>query len=199
MKSKDLKEVRELLIIVDMVNGFVKMGNMADLYISHIIDEQIRLINEFSGDDEDIAFVKEAHNVGCVEFNSFLEHCIKGTWEAELVDELKLFEKDALVYEKNSTSAIFAKNFLSDIDKMINLQRIVLVGCCTDICILNLAIPLKNYFNERNRNVEIYIPQNAVETYDAPNHNRDEYNEIAFKLMKQSGLKLVKKYERNDK
>ena len=199
MKSKKLKEIRELLIIVDMVNGFVREGIMADSYIAHIIPEQIRLIKEFLKKEEGIAFVKESHSKDCMEFKTFPEHCVKGTSEAELVDELKPFEKDVLVYEKNSTSAMFAKNFLRDIDEMINLRNVVITGCCTDICDLNLAIPLKNYFNEYNREVDIYVPVNAVETYDAPNHNRDEYNEMAFKLMNQSGIKLVRKYERNGK
>ena len=199
MKSKELKEIRELLIIVDMVNGFVREGIMADSYIEHIIPEQIRLIKEFLKKEEGIAFVKESHSKDCMEFKTFPEHCVKGTSEAELVDELKPFEKDALVYEKNSTSAMFAKNFLRDIDEMINLRNVVITGCCTDICDLYLAIPLKNYFNEYNREVDIYVPVNAVETYDAPNHNRDEYNEMAFKLMNQSGIKLVRKYERNGK
>lgn len=199
MKSKKLKEIRELLIIVDMVNGFVREGIMADSYIEHIIPEQIRLIKEFLKKEEGIAFVKESHSEDSIEFKTFPKHCVKGTSEAELVDELKPFEKDALVYLKNSTSAMFAKNFLRDIDEMINLRNVVITGCCTDICDLNLAIPLKNYFNEYNREVDIYVPVNAVETYDAPNHNRDEYNEMAFKLMNQSGIKLVRKYERNGK
>ena len=55
---------------------------------------------------------------------------------------------------------------------------------------LNLAIPLKNYFNQKNRDIEIKIHKNAVETYNSQVHNRDEYNEIAFKLLKQSGIKL---------
>lgn len=199
MKSKELKEIRELLILVDMVNGFVREGIMADSYIEHIIPEQIRLIKDFLERNEKIAFVKEAHSEDSIEFKTFPKHCIKGTSEAELVEELKPFEKDALVYEKNSTSAMFAKNFLRDIDEMINLRNVVITGCCTDICDLNLAIPLKNYFNEYNREVDIYVPENSVETYNAPNHNRDEYNEMSFKLMNQSGIKLVRKYERNDK
>ena len=199
MKSKELKEIRELLIIVDMVNGFVREGVMADPYIEHIIPEQIRLIKDFLEKKEGIAFVKEAHSEDCAEFKTFPKHCVKGTSEAELVDELKPYEKDALVYEKNSTSAMFAKNFLRDIDEMINLRNVVITGCCTDICDLNLAIPLKNYFNEYNREVDIYVPEHAVETYNAPNHNRDEYNEMAFKLMNQLGIKLVKKYERKDR
>ena len=36
--------------------------------------------------------------------------------------------------------------------------------------------------------------QKAVETYDAPYHNRDEYTEMAYKFFEQSGIQLVKKY-----
>ena len=103
--------------------------------------------------NEGVAFVKEAHSKDCMEFKTFPEHCVKGTSEAELVDELKPFEKNALVYLKNSTSAMFAKNFLRDIDEMINLRNVVITGCCTDICDLNLAIPLKNYFNENSNRI----------------------------------------------
>ena len=35
----------ELLIVVDMVNGFIKKGNMADKYINHIINPNIKIIN----------------------------------------------------------------------------------------------------------------------------------------------------------
>lgn len=113
------------------------------------------------------------------------------TEEAQLVDELKEFEQEALVYEKNSTSTMYAPNFLEDIEKMENLKEVIIVGCCTDICILNLTIPLQNYFDQKDREIKITVPKNAVETYDAPNHNREHYNEIAFELMKQAGINLI--------
>ena len=87
---------------------------------------------EFLERKEGIAFVKEAHNEDSIEFKTFPKHCVKGTSEAELVDELKPYEKDALVYLKNSTSAMFAKNFLRDIDEMINLRNVIITGCCTE-------------------------------------------------------------------
>jgi len=48
--------------------------------------------------------------------------------------------------------------------------------------------------NSANRKVDIIVPENIVETFDAPNHNREEYKNMAFKLMEQSGIQLVKKY-----
>ena len=86
---------------------------------------------------------------------------------------------------------MYALNFLEDIKKMNNLKEVVIIGCCTDICILNLAIPLQNYFDQNDLNIKITVPKNAVETYDAPWHNREEYNEIAFKLMKQAGIDII--------
>lgn len=194
MNKTKLKDLKQLLIIVDMINGFVRKGKMSDSYIEHIIPEQLRLMKMFLENQQGIAFIKDNHELGCNEFKRYPEHCIIGTEEADLIDELKPFESNALVYPKNSTSAIFAPNFISDIELMKNLEEIVITGCCTDICDINLAIPLQNYFDQVNRNINIIIPINAVETYNAPNHNREEYNEIAFKMLKQSGIKLVKKY-----
>jgi nicotinamidase-related amidase len=114
-----------------------------------------------------------------------------------MVDELKKYEHLALVYEKNSTSAVFAPGFLDDIKKMKNLKRIVITGCCTDICDLNLALPLRNYFDQVDRDVEIVVPMDAVETYDAPTHKADEWNNMAYKFLEQGGMKLVKTLERN--
>ena len=127
----------------------------------------------------------------------FPVHCLKDTDEAELVDELKPFEPHSYVIEKNSTSAIFAEDFLPLIDSMTNLETIVGTGCESDICILNLFVPLKNYFNQKNRKVEIIVPENAIETFDSPTHSREEYNGIAKKLMIQSGIKVVKSYGEN--
>ena len=46
MKVKDLKLYRGMLIIVDMVNGFVKTGDLADPKIGKIVPRQIELIKE---------------------------------------------------------------------------------------------------------------------------------------------------------
>ncbi|MDD3995240.1 MAG: cysteine hydrolase [Bacilli bacterium] len=191
---KNLEELKKLLIVVDMVNGFVKEGIMSDRQIESIIPEQLRLIDETLREGEGLAFIKDSHNKGCREFDRYPEHCVKGTKESELVDELLPYEKNSLSYSKNSTSTIYAKDFINDIEKMKALREIIITGCCTDICVMNLAIPLQNYFDQIDRRVNITLPLNAVETYNSESHNRDEYNNMAFKLMEQSRIKLVKRY-----
>lgn len=192
---QNLEELKEILVVVDMVNGFVKEGSLADPYISHIIPEQIRLIEDFLKRKQGVLFIKDAHTKDSKEFDSFPPHCIKGTTEAELVSELKPYEEKGISIEKNSTSAIFAEGFLKLIQQMKQLERVVTVGCEADICIPNLAIPLQNYFNQINQETKVIVPLNAIETFDGPSHDRREYFEIGTKMMANSGITLVKKYE----
>lgn len=199
MRKENLKEVRRILIVVDMINGFIREGNMKDEYINHIVPETVRLVELFLRNKDAVAFARDSHKKGCAEFLKFPEHCLEGTSESELIDELKKYEKQALVYLKNSTSIMFAPNFMDDINAMKNLKEVVVTGCCTDICDMNLAIPLQNYFDQHDRDVKIIVPENAVETYDAPWHNREEYRDSAFKFMSQAGIQLVKKYRRDGK
>lgn len=195
MKTEKLEKMKSLLIVVDMVNGFIREGMMASKNIEHIIPEIECLIQKCKISGCGIAFIKDSHLENAREFDRYPKHCVKQTSEAELVVELKPYEESALVYEKNSTSAVYAPYFLDDIDKMKQLREIIIVGCCTDICVLNLAIPLQNYFDQMNRDVEIIIPKDAVETFDAVNHNSDIYNDHAFAIMEQAGIQLVKHYE----
>ncbi len=193
MKRKE--ELEKLLVVVDMVNGFVKEGNMADQKIQSIIPEIKKLIDTLKNEEEGIVFIKDTHKKECREFKRYPEHCVEGTKEAEVVDELKEYEQESYSYQKNSTSTLFAKNFLSDIDAMKSLREIIITGCCTDICVMNLAIPLQNYFDEHDRDVDIVVPTNAVATYDAPWHDAETYQKEALQFMNQAGIQLVKTYK----
>lgn len=193
----DLKETKKLLIVVDMVNGFVNEGPMSDRHIRHIINPQLELIETIRREGHKIAFIKDNHEKGCREFERYPEHCVIGTHEAEIIDEFKPYLDGSLIYSKNSTSTVFAPHFLSDLEQMKNLREVIISGCCTDICIANLAIPLQNYFDQSDNRVDIIIPVDSVETYNSPDHNRDEYNQMAYKFFEQSGTQLVKRYGGN--
>lgn len=176
-----------------MINGFVKEGALADPFIQHTISEQIKLIEEIILKKEGLVFIQDSHLKNSAEFKRYPEHCVEDTYESEVIDELKKYQRETLSYKKNSTSTIFAPNFMNDIEKMKELEKVIITGCCTDICVMNLAIPLKNYFDQYNKDINIIVPENAVETYNAPWHNREEYNEMAFKLMEQAGIRVLRK------
>lgn len=183
-----IEEYKKLLVVVDMVNGFIKEGKMSDKDINHITPKIKSLVEKFLSEDEPVAFIKDTHTKDSIEFKKYPEHCISGTSECELISELAIYEKDSLVYRKNSTSTIFASNFMRDIEWMKSLKEVVITGCCTDLCVMNLAIPLVNYFDEHDRDVKVRVPQNAVETFDSETHDRHEYNMMALRLMKNQGI-----------
>lgn len=182
------ENIERVLIIVDMVNGFINEGPMADKHISHIIPNIDNLAKEY--DKNEILVIKDCHTKDSVEFKAFPPHCLKGTSQANTVEELQKYENEGNVFEKNSTSAMFADGFVDKINELKNLKKVTITGCCTDICILNLAIPLKNYFNQNNRDIEIIVPKDMVETYNSNIHNREEYQDMAFKLLSMSGITL---------
>jgi nicotinamidase-related amidase len=189
------KEKQKGLIIVDMINGFINEGVLADPYIDGITDEIVRLATAYITNGDKVIAFKDCHTNDSTEFESFPPHCVKGTSEAEMVDPLKKLESKMEVFEKNSTSGFMVPGFLEAIK---GLDDIVITGCCTDICVMNLAIPLKNYFNQRNEKVTLTVPETAVETYNIPTvHERDEWNQMAFRFMKQAGIEIVKNLEVN--
>jgi nicotinamidase-related amidase len=189
MKSKE--ELEKLLIVVDMVNGFVREGVMSSKNIEHIIPRIEQLVKKAKEREEGVVFIKDTHNPDSLEFKKFPPHCLKGTSESELVSELKPYEGESMVYEKNSTSTMFAPGFMNDIEKMKKLREVIVTGCCTDICVLNLVIPLTNYFDQNNRDVRVSVYEDAIETYDAPNHSAEEYNQMSLKLMRQAGINIL--------
>ena len=194
-KVKNLKVYKGMLIVVDMVNGFVREGVLHDEEIASVIPRQIELIKEAKARGDLIVFIKDTHDENAVEFRRFgsTKHCVRGTSEANLVDELLPFEndEDTISIEKNSTSFMEAPEFRNLIAGLQNVERVDVVGCCTDICDFNGTMGLANYFDQENRNVEINVHTDAVATYaqDA----RKNYVDAAYLLMEQQGIQLVKK------
>lgn len=194
-KIEKLKEIKRLLIIIDMVNGFVKEGPLATPSIERIVPHNKELIEEFINDkDSCVFFVRDSHNKDAIEFNTFPPHCIEDSIESELIDELKEYEEYGITYLKNSTNFVFAPNFIDDIRSMKSLKEVILNGCLTDYCIKNGAITLINLFDQENRNIKVMVDESGVDTYDSLVHNREEESNRALTDMANNGIEIVKKY-----
>lgn len=191
---KNLKVYKKCLIVVDMVNGFVKEGVLHDKEISKTIPRQIELIKDYNYNNQLVVFIKDTHEEDAIEFKRFgnTKHCVKGTTEAELVDELKPYENkdNTISIEKNSTSYMESLAFRELIGNLNNLETVDVVGCCTDICCFNGTMGLANYFDQWNKNVEIRMNTDAIATYNE--ENRKQYIDASYLLMEQQGIKLVR-------
>lgn len=194
-KIKNLKVYEKCLIVVDMVNGFVREGVLHDDRIALVIPNQVELIKKYNEEGELVVFIKDTHNEDAVEFKRFgnTKHCVRGTSEAELVNELLPYEgkNNTISIEKNSTSFMEAPEFRKLVSELVNVRQYDIVGCCTDICDFNGTMGLANYCDEWNRDVSINVYQDAMATYSED--IRQEYVDAAYLLMKQQGIKLVRK------
>ena len=189
-----LTRARELLITIDMVNGFVKEGALAAPSIMKIVPRQLELLEDaINNNDTGLIFIRDSHPVDAVEFKTYGVHCIEGSKETELINELKEFEPYALEYLKNSTNLIFALGLQQDLIRFYNLERIRLMGCLSEVCVENGAIGLRTFFDQINRDVEVCVHADAIDTFNAPGHDADIVNEDAIKRMQANGIKILGK------
>jgi len=191
MSLSDFAPEKTAMIVVDVVNGFIREGAMASPLVEDIIPEVAKLMDKCNKAEVPVVAFADCHKEDCSEFASFPPHCIENTSESELVDELKKVGGYFLM-KKNSTNGFHEKIFKQCLIQNPTTNTFIVVGDCTDICVMQFCLTLKTWYTQQNRNIDIYIPVNAVETYDAPGHDADFMNIAAYKLMKDSGIKFVK-------
>lgn len=184
--------IEELVIVIDMVNGFVKEGTLASPSIMRVVPRQIEVLKEFiNAPKKGIIFIRDCHTKDAVEFKTYPAHCIEGTTETEVIDELAEFV--SIEYKKNSTNFVFADGFMSDISKLKSLKKVILMGCLSEVCVLNGAVSLKCLFNQDNRDIDVVVDASAIDTYDAEGHNSHNITCQALKEMESNGIKIFGK------
>lgn len=179
------------LIVVDVVNGFIREGAMASSQIATIIPEIVSLIKKCNSKEIPIVAFADTHRPDSIEFNSFPPHCIKDTSEAELVDEIKK-AGGYIKIDKGSTNGFHENVFQQCLITNPQTNTLIVTGDCTDICVLQLCLTLQTWYTSKNKKVKIIVPLNCVETYDSPDHNSDFMNAVAIKLLSDSGITIVK-------
>lgn len=196
---KNLKFYEGMLIVVDMVNGFVKEGALADLKIGRVVPRQLHLMKEAHEKGHLVVFIQDTHREDSKEHRRFggALHCVSGTKEVELIDELEPWKnhEDTICIPKNSTSFMEAPKFRELMKETSHLKEIDVVGCCTDICVMNGTMGLANYLDEWNRDVEVRVHTDAIATFGE--EARQNYVEAALLLMEQQGIQLVKERKRS--
>ena len=76
------------LIVVDVQNGFLREGNLASDRCLAVLPAIREEVERALAADERVFFTADTHETDDAEFEIFPEHCVRGSHEAELVDEL---------------------------------------------------------------------------------------------------------------
>jgi nicotinamidase-related amidase len=185
---------RTALIIVDMINGFAREGALASPRVGGLIPTITDLLQRAK--ERGIAAVAfgDSHLEDSLEFQSYPPHCIAGTAESEVVAELAGVGGYTFL-PKNSTNGFIEPGFQAWLAGHPTVDTFVVVGDCTDICVLQFVLTLKTDFTRQNRPVRIIVPVNGVETFDAPGHPGDLLHVAALNLMMGNGIDVVSRID----
>lgn len=153
------------VIVVDMQRGFIEPGH--PLYIGQagrdIIPRIRQIIEEEMAKGSQIFFTKDTHTPDDKEFEMFPPHCIAGTEENEIIPELADLAEQAQIIPKRRYSAFFETD-LADRLARLHPDKVIVVGDCTDICVMHTVAGL------RNRDYPVEVRADAVATFDPEAH-----------------------------
>ena len=160
-------------IVVDMVNGFCKHGNLASPRCDAAIPRIREVIEARKATGDQLIFLADTHDPNDREFEIFPVHCVRGTSEAEVVPELQPLLAESTLIRKRRYSGFFETDLEARL-RAAGPQQVTVVGVDTDICVLHTIADL------RNRDYRVIVPAQAVETFDAPGHPGDEVQRWAL-------------------
>lgn len=189
----ELEEVEKVLYNIDMNNGFINFGAMANPKYNELVPEQLKLIEKVRNEKGIINFILEGHDKDALEFKSYPEHCIIGTSEADLIPELinEQTKNNTYTFYKNCINGMMNLDVGEQIKKLKNLKEIIYTGVCADLCVMDFARTNARFLDQINKQVKLFVVKNTIDTFDAPGHNREEWMEIACKVMNQAGIEVV--------
>jgi nicotinamidase-related amidase len=191
--KKNNDEITKALYMIDMNNGFVNFGPMSNPKYNDLVPEQLKMIKKFERENELINYILEGHDKNAVEFNSYPAHCIRFTDEAKLIPEFDAEKnyQNAKIYYKNSINGMLNRNLQDQIRELKNLKEVVFEGVCADLCVMDFARTYARYLDEINKSAKLFVVKKAIDTFDSENHNRDEWMDIALKVMASAGIEVV--------
>ena len=200
-KNLNYEEVEKVLYNIDMNNGFVNFGPMANPKYNGLVKEQLKLIEKMRKEKGIVDFILEGHTEDALEFKTYPKHCILGTSEAELIPELinEQHKINTYTFYKNCINGMLNLEVQEQIKRLKNLKEIIYSGVCADLCVMDFARTNARFLDQINKKVKLFVVKSTIDTFDAPNHNRQEWNEIALKVMEQAGIEVVENVDELEK
>lgn len=181
--SLTVREAGTGLVIVDEVNGFASVGcgNLAppteNPQVTGMIEETDRLARDFTAQGWPVLAFLDTHEPGKPE-PPYPPHCEAGTGEEELVPALKWLEDGsaATLVRKDCINGFVGairpdgSNQVVDWVNEDRLRQLLIVGICTDICVMDFVLTMLSARNHRLMPTleDIIVYSGGCATYDLP-------------------------------
>ncbi len=159
------------IISVDVIKGFCTIGPLSSPRVAAIVKPIASLLQKaWNQQIHNILFIQDTHEPDAVEFGSYPPHCVRGTEEAETVEELRSlsFFPEIIIMEKNSISSGLNTGLNEWLAAHPEVETFFVLGDCTDLCTYQLAMHLRLDANARQLKRRVVVPVDCVDTYDMP-------------------------------
>lgn len=209
------------LVIVDEVNGFATVGAgylappVENAQVTQMVSETDRLARAFSEQGRPILAFLDTHVPGKPEA-PYPPHCEAGTGEENLVPKLQWLELEehATLVRKDCINGFVGsidkegRNRVVDWVNRHRLEAVLVVGICTDICVMDFVL---TFLSARNHDLmpslkDILVYEAGCSTYDLPRataetlglpssaaHPQDVTHYMGLYFMASRGARLVDK------
>jgi nicotinamidase-related amidase len=209
------------LVIVDEVNGFATVGAgylappQENPQVTRMVEETDRLARAFTKAKRPILAFLDTHVPGKPE-PPYPPHCEAGTGEENLVPKLEWLERDknTTLVRKDCINGFVGsitsdgRNRVVDWVNEHKLEAVLVVGICTDICVMDFVL---TFLSARNHDLmptlkDIVVYEGGCSTYDLPKataeklglpataaHPQDVTHYMGLYFMASRGARLVDK------
>lgn len=168
-----------ILIVIDMQKDFIN-GSLGTKEAVKIVPNVIKKIKTY--DKKNVFATMDTHSDDYLNTNEGkklpIKHCIENTDGWQLQEEIKLLINQENIFKKNYFGSI---ELVENLKKIKNLEKIEIVGLCSDICVIVNAILLKEYI----KNVQIVVDKNCIAG------TTKEKNEEAISIMKSCQIDII--------
>ena len=194
------------VMCVDVIVGFCNEGALASPRVNQIVAPIARLFTALHERGvKHFVLPQDTHDPRAVEFESYPPHCIRGTREAETVDELNAlpFSNEFTIIEKNALSAFVDTSLPAWVREHPEVETYIVTGDCTDLCTYNLALHLRMDANARQIKRRVLLVEECVDTYDVSvetaqqlgirPHPADFHHVVFLHHMEQNGVEIARR------
>ena len=141
----------DVLIVVDMQTDFVN-GALGTKEAVKIVPYVVGRVVDGINRGEQILFTRDTHGEAYLETqegkNLPVPHCIRGTEGWEIIPQLTEYAEGRTIVDKPTFGSDELGRMLAALHEQDHIEKITLIGLCTDICVISNALLIKAFLPE---------------------------------------------------
>ena len=154
---------RYAIVSTDLQNEFLEGGSMYCRRIYNIIEPLRAMLARARAMGIPVIYVRDSHHRNDPELEIWPDHCLEGTWGAQIIDELAPAPED-YVLKKNYFNAFIGTKLQATL-KNLGTETIILTGWRTHVCVAQTAI------EAFQRGYHIMVAEDCVESTTQVEHD----------------------------